>query len=129
MVDCIMLNRAKKMRYLFKMYLKALLKDSSTHDKKICPICNSKLLGFLPFGDPPRENAMCPKCDSLERHRASYLFLKNNTNIFEENIKMLHFAPEKFLHKIFSNQKNIDYLPVDLNPKKFHLKEKTDIQD
>lgn len=104
--------------------------ENSTQDKKFCPICNSEVNAFLPFGQNLRKNAMCPNCNSLERHRLSYLFLKEKTNIFEEeNIKILHFAPEAFFSKRFSNQKNIDYLPVDLNPDKPGIKEKMDIQD
>jgi len=114
------------------VYLETVLKDiydSSVIEKKICPICNSQISAFLPFGDPLRENALCPNCGSLERHRGSYLFLKEKTNILEENIKMLHFAPENFFREIFSKKENIEYFPVDLNPKVFHLKESTDIQD
>jgi 2-polyprenyl-3-methyl-5-hydroxy-6-metoxy-1,4-benzoquinol methylase len=42
---------------------------------------------------------------------------------------MLHFAPENFFREIFSKKEKIEYFPVDLNPKVFHLKESTDIQD
>ena len=113
------------------LYLETLLKgihENIVNDNKICPICNFELPAFVPFGNPPRENAMCPKCGSLERDRASYLFLKEKTKIFEEPVKLLHFAPEKNMAKIFSNKINIDYLPVDINPKMEYVKEKMDIQ-
>ncbi len=132
-----LLKRIEELEYQQKkqiLHLETLstdIYDNKVIPKKICPLCKSELLAFLPFGVNPkvRGNALCPNCGSLERHRASYLFLTENTNIFEENIKMLHFAPEKVLFEIFSNKKNIEYLPVDLNPDQFYAKEKMDIQN
>jgi SAM-dependent methyltransferase len=117
---------AKKQLFLDMLLLQL---DNLDIDKKLCPICNSEIYSFLPFSNNTRKNAVCPNCHSLERHRLSYIFLKNHTNIFEENIKMLHFAPEKTFSRIFSNQKNIEYLPVDLNPNMDFVKESMDIQD
>ncbi|MGP8022596.1 MAG: hypothetical protein ACLPHE_00990, partial [Methanobacterium sp.] len=107
-----LLKRIEELEYQQKkqtLYFETVLTDiyeNTVIPKKFCPICNSEILAFLPFGVNPRvrRNALCPNCGSLERHRASYLFLKENTNIFEENIKMLHFAPEKILFEIFSNK-------------------------
>ena len=115
-----------------QLYLETLLEqlyDNLGLDKKLCPICESEIYAFLPFANSSRKNAMCPNCHSLERHRLSYLFLKENTKIFEDNIKMLHFAPEKTFSMIFSNQENIDYLPVDLNPNMDFVNESMDIQN
>lgn len=114
------------------VYLKTLVKDIhniTVQDEKFCPICKSHLAAFLPFGKNLRENAQCPNCGSLERHRASYLFLNEKTNIFKENIKMLHIAPEKVFAELFLAQNNIDYLPVDLDKDMPYVKEKMDIQD
>lgn len=36
----------------------------------LCPCCGGSSLEFLPFGVIPRNNARCPACGSLERHRA-----------------------------------------------------------
>ena len=99
-------------------------------DRSFCPLCDSELPTFIPGGvNNARENALCPKCGSLERNRAAYLFLKEETNIFSKNIKMLHFAPERLLSEIFRKKENIDYLPVDINPNMPGVKEKMDIQD
>ena len=114
------------------IYLETLLNDiheSAIEKKKICPICESEILAFLPYGIKTRANAMCPNCRSLERHRGAYLLLKEKTNYLEKHTKMLHFAPEGFLAKLFSSKKNIDYLPVDIDPNLWHVKEKMDIQD
>lgn len=112
------------------LYLETLLEDLHNNlvQDRFCPICNSQIAAFLPFGEPLRQNAQCPKCGSLERHRLIYLFLKEKTNIFKENIQMLHIAPEKMFAEIFLGQKNIDYLPVDLNDKMPYVQEKMDIQ-
>ena len=93
-------------------------------DKKLyeCPICKKKLDTFKPFGVNPRDNAQCPNCRSLERHRLIYLFVKNKTNLFTSKLKMLHVAPERILALIFKNKSNIDYLSVDLEPDKAMVK-------
>lgn len=82
-----------------------------------CPCCNNSFSTFLPAGIKSRQNAKCPVCRSVERHRMIWLFLKNETSFFRDKLKVLHFAPEPcFIHK-FSNLPNLDYLTADLyNP-------------
>jgi glycosyltransferase involved in cell wall biosynthesis/SAM-dependent methyltransferase len=94
--------------------------------KKICPACETEVIAFLPVGNT--SNVQCPNCGSYPRHRATYIFLKENTSVFKENIKLLHIAPEKIFYDIFRNQKNINYLTADLNDEKPHVMEKMDIQ-
>ena len=98
-------------------------------EKKYCPICERVSDVFLPFSRFRRYNAVCPYCSSLERHRQVYLYLKNKTNIFKENIKLLHFAPEPIFHEIFSESNNIDYWPVDLFRDDSYIREKVDIEN
>lgn len=95
--------------------------------KKHCPICKKNSLEFKPYGNPPRKNALCPHCNSAERHRMVYYFLKKS-DIFNKKIKLLHFAPENIFYEIFSNCKNIDYYPVDIS-KSRKIKERVDIQN
>ena len=80
-----------------------------------CPICDGKFRKFLPYGRlKPRENALCPQCLSLERHRLMYLYLKERTNFFTDSLKVLHVAPEYcFLHR-FRKLSNLDYLSADI---------------
>jgi len=80
----------------------------------ICPCCNGRFRKFMPYGTIPRANAMCPRCYSFERDRLLMLYFKNETNIFKENLRMLHFAPEDILQKIFKTYPNIDYVSADL---------------
>ncbi|MDJ0846503.1 class I SAM-dependent methyltransferase [Crocosphaera sp.] len=84
-------------------------------DNYQCPICQMKFRKLLPHGRlQPRENALCPNCLSLERHRLLWLFLKNKTNFFEQSLKVLHFAPEICLINRFNKQKNLEYCTADL---------------
>lgn len=79
-----------------------------------CPICRSRHDQFRPFGTPPRANALCPTCTSLERHRALWLFLERCTDFFASpNLRMLHFAPEACLERRF-RQLLAGYVTADL---------------
>ena len=68
-----------------------------------CPICGCEKRKFLPYGyGKVREDALCPKCLSLERHRLLWFYLMNNCS---DRIKalptILHIAPEVCLMNQF----------------------------
>ena len=70
-----------------------------------CPICGGEKRKFLPYGyGKVREDALCPKCLSLERHRLLWHYLINNDSE-RERIKnlptILHIAPEVCLMREF----------------------------
>lgn len=70
---------------------------------------------MLPYGYiEPRENALCPGCLSLERHRLLWLFLKNKTGFFTDNLKVLHIAPEQSFYLRFRKLKNLQYTTADI---------------
>lgn len=80
------------------------------------PIDGRNYRRFLPYGyEKQRPNALSPGTLSLERHRLMWLYLKNETDFFNENLKVLHIAPEQSFYKKFKKLKNIDYLTCDLN--------------
>ena len=81
-----------------------------------CPCCERFLRKFAPFGIPKRDDAECPFCYVMERHRILFLFLKNKTNFFTEKLKVLDFGPEFYLEKIFKSMSNLSYISADLNP-------------
>lgn len=110
----------KKSSDLFHTYLSSLLPDASL--KVECPFCRWKGKSFLPNGLEVRRNSRCPKCDSLERHRLYYLYLQNVIPA-KSKLKVLHFAPEKILTKLFKSFSNIEYLSADLDPTKAMVKE------
>ncbi len=85
---------------------------------KECPVCGAQRRKFLPYGySEQRENALCPGCLSLERHRLLWLYLKEQTSLFETLPKLLHIAPEvslmKRLKKVYSSQSQ-RYITADL---------------
>lgn len=81
-----------RLSYIIKPVLAFILKG----DKFIDPIDGKGFKTFLPYGyNQQRNNVLSPSTLSLERHRLLWLYLKNETNFFSENLKVLHFAPEQ----------------------------------
>ena len=80
------------------------------------PIDGKRFRAFLPYGyENPRENVLSPSTLSLERHRLLWLYLKNETDFFTKESKVLHFAPEQAFHTRFKKFTHIDYTTTDLN--------------
>ncbi len=79
-----------------------------------CPICSSQYKKFLPYGRKARENALCPSCLALERHRLMWLFLQEKTNFFTGNLKVLHIAPEHCFIDRFEVLPNLEYITADI---------------
>ncbi len=80
-----------------------------------CTVCENKFRKFLPYGYVvSRENALCPKCLALERHRLMWVYLKRETDFFTAPLKVLHVAPELCFIKRFENSGNLDYITGDL---------------
>lgn len=60
-----------------------------------CPLCGCRRRKFLPYGYVvQREDALCPRCLALERHRLLWLWLQRESNLFTTRQKLLHIAPE-----------------------------------
>lgn len=98
--------------YLARPFLKLALRGNKYTD----PIDGSSFKKFLPYGYvKQRENVLSPSTLSLERHRLLWLYLKNETDFFNRNLKVLHFAPEQAFYKRFRNLNNLDYTTTDLN--------------
>ena len=72
---------------------------------KECPVCGCRRRKFLPYGYvSPRENALCPKCLALERHRLLWLWLLRESDLGRGAMalpRMLHIAPEVALMRRF----------------------------
>ena len=84
--------------------------------KCYCPVCDHYHVAFEPFGLVPRQNAKCPSCGALERHRLIWTFLRTRTDLFDGKPKrMLHVAPEASLRPRLAAIPNIDYVTADLN--------------
>ena len=88
---------------------------------KQCPLCGCQRRKFLPYGYvTSRENALCPNCLSLERHRLLWLWLLRESDIGRGAMalpKMLHIAPEVALmrkfRKMYASQPSA-YVTADL---------------
>ncbi len=85
---------------------------------RLCPVCEKTSSRFEQYGLVPRPDALCMRCNALERHRLLWLFLKERTDLFDGRPKaMLHVAPEPCLESRFRRRLGSDYLTADLfNP-------------
>ena len=70
-----------------------------------CPICGAQRRKFLPYGyGKVREDALCPSCLSLERHRLLWHYIMHNESLLAKinsRQTILHIAPEVCLMKKF----------------------------
>lgn len=79
------------------------------------PIDGKSFRKLLPYGyGKQRLNALSPSTLSLERHRLIWLYLKNETDFFTAEKKVLHIAPEQCFLKLFKAQTNLNYITADL---------------
>lgn len=100
-----------RLSYIARPILAFFLKGSTFTD----PIDGKSFKTFLPYGyGKQRSNVLSPSTLSLERHRLLWLYLKNETDFFTANKKVLHFAPEQCYLKRFKTLKNLDYTTTDL---------------
>ena len=100
-----------KISYLIRPLLTLFYKGKKFTD----PIDNKRFRKLLPYGyGKQRENALSPSTLSLERHRLLWLYLKNETDFFTAQKKVLHMAPEQCFKKRFKKLKKLDYTTADL---------------
>lgn len=87
-----------------------------------CPVCNISAVHFLPFGHGRRQNAQCPGCGSLERHRFLWLYLERCTDFFQYRSRVLHIAPEPALAGPFREQHGRRYITADAFDSHVHVR-------
>jgi SAM-dependent methyltransferase len=101
----------QKVSHLFLLFITPFYAGNKFED----PIDGKTYRKLLPYGRlNSRKNALAPRSMSLERHRLIWLYLKNKTNFFTDNIRFLHIAPEYCYKSRFKKLKNIDYVTGDL---------------
>jgi len=66
-----------------------------------CPACGYHGR-FFAAGHPPRYDAECPGCRSLERHRLMALAL-NQLHLIKETDRVVHFAPEIVVQRLIKH--------------------------
>tara|TARA_B100001758_G_C18361426_1_gene585971 strand:- start:185 stop:952 length:768 start_codon:yes stop_codon:yes gene_type:complete len=97
--------------HFFLQFISLFIRGNKFED----PINGMTYRKLLPYGRlRPRKNAIAPDSMSLERHRLMWLFMKEKTNLFTDNLKFLHIAPEYCFIKLFKAMKNLDYTTGDL---------------
>lgn len=83
-------------------------------NKVTCNVCDHSFRKFLPYGRVARENALCPNCLALERHRLMWLFLQEKTDFFQSKLKVLHIAPELCFIDRMEALPNLEYITADI---------------
>jgi SAM-dependent methyltransferase len=78
-----------------------------------CPVCEWTGGRFVTFGRDPntRQDAQCPRCGSLERHRLAYLHLRD---VLGPDERTLHVAPERAVTPWLRSVSE-DYVSIDLD--------------
>lgn len=87
-------------------------------DRFHCPVCDSRVSRFLPYGLPARANAMCPICESMERHRLYWLYYERCTELLDggaTGLRFLHLAPEMGLETRLQRVSSLKYVTADFN--------------
>jgi SAM-dependent methyltransferase len=87
--------------------------------EKECPICGYSG-PFRAFGAPPRYNAVCPSCGSLERHRLFALVMRKMP-LIAPGYSVLHFAPESSVRTLLELP-GVYYVSADLADENVDLK-------
>jgi SAM-dependent methyltransferase len=64
------------------------------------------------FGSPPRQDARCPRCDSLERHRALAMYLARDSDDPLLRGRVLVVSPDPRTEAV--GRRNTEYLSIDL---------------
>ncbi|MBU1626272.1 class I SAM-dependent methyltransferase, partial [bacterium] len=79
-----------------------------------CNVCNWQGEKFSPMIAPTyrRENAACPQCGSLERHRSLLIFLQENRWL-RKGIRCLDVAPMRHFKSLFERC-GACYVSIDL---------------
>jgi predicted SAM-dependent methyltransferase len=64
-------------------------------DSRECPCCGGSFRAFRPRDDRP--DARCPRCNSYERHRVLWMWLRDRGELDRGEVDLLHVAPEPVL--------------------------------
>ncbi|PVE22078.1 SAM-dependent methyltransferase [Microvirga sp. KLBC 81] len=106
--------KALKNHLRWPYYVASVVSELQGRHPRECSLCGYTGY-FRAFGHPPRYDAQCPKCRSLERHRLLKLCLDRNSKILRDSVDALHFAPEPIVEHLLRARvpryKSADYEP------------------
>jgi SAM-dependent methyltransferase len=101
-------------------------------NKRSCSVCGASVRKFLPqgygypileelevIGGMYKDDDECPICRSNDRVRLVDLYVRYHTELLRQPQRLLHVAPEPALADKWSRHKGLDYVPVDLDPKRY----------
>jgi SAM-dependent methyltransferase len=96
-----------------KRYLNKAKVFFGTKNEKACNICGWTGPVFGPMKSPTytRENAVCPQCGSLERHRALIQYIEDHIEL--DGVLILDIAPIRAFERWFAHR-GTRYVSVDL---------------
>lgn len=82
----------------------------------VCPCCGWRLRTFTTggFSLRSRHHGYCPRCNAKARHRRVWLYLRNNTNLFTDDLRLFHVSPKYSLSRRLARMSNIDYVSADI---------------
>ncbi len=81
----------------------------------VCPFCGWSGRSFDPAGAQLRPNRACPRCQSMERHRMLYLFLREQTTFFTAPGRILEIAPRGYLPSLLPGLRDAQFVGSDLD--------------
>lgn len=81
-----------------------------------CPVCGWRGRRFLDFMEMGYRvpNCACPNCDSHPRHRALFLWLRDEYRIKERTGHAIIFAPERSLAPIWTSAEHLHKHKIDI---------------
>ena len=85
----------------------------------VCPCCGWKLRAFTHGGASlrTRHRGYCPRCNAKARHRRDWLLLQQKTNLFRDDLRLLHVSPKYSLLRQLKRMENVRYTAADLYPR------------
>lgn len=97
---------------------------------RLCPVCCQSARLFPSSGVQQRVDAKCPFCGALERHRLTWHYLKQKSDLFSGPHKIvLHVAAEPCFSRLLRRALGTRYLTADLtDPKAMVQMDITDIK-
>jgi predicted SAM-dependent methyltransferase len=81
---------------------------------RLCPCCGGSFRAFRPRDGRPE--ARCPRCNSYERHRVLWMWLRDRGGLGSEPLDVLHVAPEPVLEERLRALPGVRYTAGSLFP-------------
>ncbi len=81
-----------------------------------CPCCKWPLRGFVNSWGMISANTdgFCPRCNAKARHRRIWLYLRERSNVFTDDLSLLEVAPWWSLARQFQAMANLQFVGLDL---------------